>query len=355
MKKRSQGSGLTILLIFGLFWTALVGTFDGLLGCNFYRQVRASHFAQTTGQVTASEVTHHRGSKGGTTYGVSIHYNYTVDGQKFSGDRYRYANWSSSDSQWAHDAVAQNPVGAAVPVFYNPKNPQDSLLSPGVTGGDCFMLLFLTPFNVVMLGIWSLPCAALRRKWRPSDCGGVKWTTDGRRLRVRLPRYSPWVIGLATIGLTSFLATFVVALSGGFHPRFAVVMGTWGLILVLGAGVALWTWRRQRSGQSDLVIDEIEGTVQLPATFSRKFPQTVPLAALGEVEVETIANRGSRGGTTYSYAVTLPCDGGSQKLTEWYDEQRARDFAGWLRQRLKPAEPAAPPRKTKWPDTLPVT
>lgn len=354
MKKRSQGSGLAVLLIFGLFWTALVGVFDGLLGYNFYRQVRATHFAQTTGQVTASEVTHHRGSKGGTTYGVSIHYTYTVDGRKFSGQRYRYADWSSSDSKWAYEAVAQNAVGATVPVFYDPKNPEDSLLSPGVTGGDCFMLLFLTPFNVVMLGLWSLPCSALRRKLRPSDCGGVKWTTDGRRLRVRLPRYSPFVSGLATIGLAAFLALFVVAFSGGFHPRFTVVMGAWGLILATGAGVALWTWRRQRNGRTDLVIDEIEGTVQLPATFGRKLPQTVPRAALGGVEVETVAHRGSRGGTTYTYAVTLTCDGGTQKLTDWYDEQRARDFAGWLRQRLQPAEPAAPPRKTKWPDPGPA-
>jgi hypothetical protein len=76
---------------------------------------------------------------------------------------------------------------------------------------------------------------------------------------------------------------------------------------------------------------------------------------LGEVGVETIAHRGNRGGTTYSYAVTLTCDGGAQKLADWYDEQRAREFAGWLRQRLKPAEPAAPPRKTRGPDTQPVT
>ena len=33
-----------------------------------YRQARTSSYAETTGTVTHSEVTRHRGSKGGTTY-----------------------------------------------------------------------------------------------------------------------------------------------------------------------------------------------------------------------------------------------------------------------------------------------
>src|SRR5262245_42928367 len=122
-------NGLAGILLFGLFWTVLVGAFDCLIVYNLFRQVRAKSFPQTTGTITRSEVTRHRGSKGGTTYGVRIEYDYGVEGTAFHGDRYRYGSGSSSDSQWAYEAVQNNPVGAFVPVFYNPQRPDESLLS----------------------------------------------------------------------------------------------------------------------------------------------------------------------------------------------------------------------------------
>ena len=44
----NKGS-LTGILIFGLFWTALVGAFDCFIGYNLYRQTCARSFPRTTG------------------------------------------------------------------------------------------------------------------------------------------------------------------------------------------------------------------------------------------------------------------------------------------------------------------
>lgn len=350
MNKRGAG----FILIFGLFWTALVGTFDAVVLTNLYRQTHATGFAQTTGTIISSEVTHHRGSKGGTTYGVNIRYTYQVNGLTLDGDRYRYGNWSSSDSQWAYAAVAKNHPGAEVPVFYDANNPAESLLNPGVNGGDLFLLLFLTPFNMIMLGLWSAAFGGLFRKLRKSEAGGVKWSTDGRSLRVQLPRYSPVIAGLATTGIGSFASIFIVGIGTGFHPRLAVALATWLVLIGAGLCVAIWQWLKLRNGSADLVINQLEQTVELPATFDRKQRRTVPNSAITGVTVEQIAHRGSKGGTSYTYAVTLQCQGDGEKLTDWYDQRRAEDFAAWLREKIVlPTD--EPPRKTPWRDSKPAS
>ena len=342
----NKGS-LATILIFGLFWTALVGTFDCFIGSSLYHQTRAKGFPQTTGTIISSEVTRHRGSKGGTTYGVSIEYTYQVNGVQFAGNRYRYGAASTSDSKWAHDAVQNNPVGAEVPVYYDPTSPSESLLSPGIGGSDAFLLLFLTPFNMVMLGLWAAAVGALNQKRRALEAGGAKWSEDGRFIRICLPRFSPVISGMVTAGVGSFVSIFVIGFSTGFHPTLQVVLGVWGILLAAAASITIWQWRKQANGSADLVINPLEQTVELPASFGRKQRQTVPFSAVNDITVETIAHRGSKGGTSYTYAVTLQNRGNAEKLTDWYDENRAQSLAGWLRERIKPDEPAAPPRKVR--------
>lgn len=339
--------GLFGILIFGLIWTAFVGAFDGFILYNQFRQIRATGFPQTTGTVTRSEVTRHRGSKGGTTYGVKIEYTYRINGTTFEGDRYRYGNFSSSDSEWAHAAVRDNPVGASITVFYNPQNPGDALLSPGTNGGDLFLVLFLTPFNMIMLGLWAAAFTTIRGKFRPPVAGGVKWTDDGRFIRVRLPRYSPFVSCLAVIGIGSFISIFVVGISTGFHPSMRAILITWAILLGGGIGVAAWQRSKESRGNADLVINQVERTVELPATFGRKQRRTESFSAFSGIGVETIEHRGSKGGRSYTYAVTLQQAGGNEKLTDWYDEARAESLAAWLREHMPLGEPAAPPRKSK--------
>jgi hypothetical protein len=338
--------GLAGILIFGLIWTAFVGAFDAFIGYNLFRQIRATGFPQATGTVTHSEVTHHRGSKGGTTHGVRIEYTFSVNGNQFAGDCYRYGNFSSSDSAWAHAAVRDNPVGANVPVYYNPKNPADSVLKPGTSGGDLFLLLFLTPFNMVMLGLWAGAFSGLRGKFRPAAAGGVKWTDDGRFIRMRLPRYSPFISCLAVIGVGAFISIFVVGFCTGFHPRMPVILSTWGILLGSGLGVAAWQFWKQSRGHADLIINQPERTITLPLTFGRKERRTESFAAFTGVSVVSIAHHRRKGGTTYTYAVTLQKPGGGEKLTDWHDEARAESLTAWLRERLPLGEPDAPPRKT---------
>jgi Protein of unknown function (DUF3592) len=324
-------------LVFGLFWTALVLTFDGVIVTAAVRQQLAKSFSTVTGRVTKSEVTSQRGSKGGTQYSVDIEYNYIVDGKRYHGTRFRYPDWSSSDGDWAREAVQAHPRGAQTTVYYQPGRPEESLLSPGIGGGELFMLLFLTPFNLIMFGIWAGVWEWGRSRGAVPVAGGAKITTEGTRVRVRLPRYSPWLVGLVSLGFSAFIAVFVVCfLFGGFHPALDRIIPVWVVVLAISVGVFLWCWLRVKSGAEDLVIDEAAGMVRLPQTFGRKRPVSAAIVNIASVQVEKIPHT-NKGSTTYTYVPVMGLRNESieeGKLVEFYDEQKAKAFTEWLRGRI---------------------
>jgi hypothetical protein len=343
------------LVFFGLFWTALVSVFDGFLGYGLVNQLRATHFKQTTGYITHSEMTYHD-SDDGTTHGVDIRFHYEADGQPYEGNRFRYGEGSSSDSGWARNAVNRYREGAEVPVYYNPKNPSDSVLSPGVDGSNLMMLLFLTPFNAVMLGFWVTGLAVIRNKIFNTLNGGVPFRQDGPILRVRLPRYPAVFFLLAITGVVGFIEIFPIAfLGGGFHPKTSIV-GT-ALIIAYGAGLASFFWQSWAtySGRSDLAIDASRQIAELPRTFGRKTKIQVPLSKIHNLKVVTKANRGSEGGTTNSYIATLSwrdSDPAEGQLREWYNESKAQAFVDWLRPQLKIN--SSDTSSSAWKGTMPV-
>ena len=68
-------------------------------------------------------------------------YDFEVDGRPYQGTQYRYGQWKSSDDS-AKTIVASLPVGKQVDVYYNPEDPGDAILKPGIEGGDLFLTLF---------------------------------------------------------------------------------------------------------------------------------------------------------------------------------------------------------------------
>src|SRR6266566_1889232 len=67
----------------------------------------------------------------GTSYEVTILYEYSVNGVAHRSDVWRVRPGSSSFTKAANAAVARYPVGAVVPVYFNPEDPADAMLEPG--------------------------------------------------------------------------------------------------------------------------------------------------------------------------------------------------------------------------------
>src|SRR5215470_6723115 len=107
MKRKTIG----FLLLFGIFWSAITLLFDKLIFVAAARQILSRNYPATQGTILSSEVTHHDDNDGGTTHGVSIRYSYSVGGEEYTGTKYRYASFNSSDSTWAHSVVSANAPG----------------------------------------------------------------------------------------------------------------------------------------------------------------------------------------------------------------------------------------------------
>jgi uncharacterized protein DUF3592 len=323
-------------MLFGLIWTSLVLVFSGLVGYATANQLRAEFFSTTTGVITHSELTYHSASHGSPTTGVDIRYTYQVGGATHEATRYRYDEGSSSDSEWARQAVDRYSVGSEVPVFYDPKNPSESVLVPGLDGGSYMLLIFITPFDMVMFGFWIAGADAVRKKFSKSKNGRVKVIQDGPLLRIRLPRFPPFLIPLGVIGLIAFAEIFLLGFTGGFHPKTGLAQSA--LVIAYGSGIAIGLWQRQkiRSGSADLIIDESAGTVELPATFGRKQRRKFALSEIHGLTAEKIIHTGSKG-TSYTYDPTIRVAGlklEDGKLADMLNQADAEDFVTWLRPHL---------------------
>lgn len=336
MKRQSQ-FGSFLLLVIGVFITALVGFIDYHVMDGVIRQIGSTSYPTTDGHITFSALTRSHSSKGGTTYGVDLRYRYSVAGQSFEGKRFRYNAGSSSDSAWARRAVNAHPVNSAVTVIYNPRDPSDALLSPGLDGSDLTLVLFLTPFTLLMLAVWYAGATALRWNFAPPVAGGVKIVRDGFHTRVRLAEFSALLLSMAVLGVAAFLLTFVLLLSSGFHPPLATAAAA--ICVAYGAGAAAYIWqsRKIQLGGEDLILDESARCVELPATFHRRERMTVGIANIAAVTIEAREHRSRKGAAYSTYAPTLQLKGAAavgETLAEWRNEKQAESFATWLREQL---------------------
>ena len=323
---------IAFLAIFGLLWSAGVLFFDGMMARDFFRQVESRHFPAVSGVVTHPEVKTHRGSKGSVSYEAAIEYRYEVGGRTFTGKRWRYTH-NSPGRELVSALVAAHPEGSTLPVYYNPNDPADSLLSPDLIGLDFMGALFLTPFNAIMFGFWLGIAASLRERiFRPA-AGGMKIIKDALTTRIRMPQYSPIAWALVTTGALGFVFVFVVGFGTQMNPSMGLILSIIALVYLSGAGVFAWQWLKIQSGIDDLVINKGSRTLDLPQTFGRKSRVTTKLDDIQSVWVEKRIHTSSKGGVSYTYAPTLSmrnADPLEQTLADWSDETRANDFKTWL-------------------------
>lgn len=100
------------------------------------------------GKVTVSKMGTHRGDKS-TTYSADVAYDYTVNGTRYTGDRVTFGSVSTSSTARARRVLNRYPKGKEVTVYYNPEDPEQSVLEPGIHGATWFLPAFGLLFAVV--------------------------------------------------------------------------------------------------------------------------------------------------------------------------------------------------------------
>jgi len=268
-------AGKLFAVLFGVIWIGgwSTGTifFDSILVSGAYHQWRAQDFAAVDGTVTGSEVEISSDSEGGTSYKSVVHYAYNVDGGRYENRRIRYGMDQSGSKRQANAFVAAHPVDGQVTVYYNPSDPADSLLRPGIGGSELFLAMFLTPFNLIMLGSWAFAAYALGLRssrdpgqLRVQERTATPYSSDVR-LHVKMPAINPLICGAAALLATSFVAIFAVGFTGGFDPPLALIVPVWAFNLGVAGFAFLYSWQRIRSGAGDLIVDRAKRVLLLPA------------------------------------------------------------------------------------------
>lgn len=329
--RRKPGSSSPIALL--VVWSLLTLGADALIFHGVVRDLWAMGYPQVTGTITDSAVKVSRGKS--TTYRLDVRYTYAVNGQRFTGNRHRYSSRGVSDQDEVEAQARRYAVGAEVPVFHAPDAPADSVLEPGITGGDLFLMLFLLPFNVVMVGLMVM--AFTRRE----ETAEVRPEQREGRLHVSLNDTSPALAGAYGAAGTAFATIFLVGIPTGFNPSVPVALLAWAAIVAAGVYAVRWKRGRMASGHYDLVLDPSARRLSLPAIGDRPARLDVRWDEVQSITVETHTRKTSKGGTQLSYRPTLLLSVGEpsrrrQVLVDWSDPDRAEVLVAWLRARVKP-------------------
>lgn len=113
-------------------------------------------WTETTCTMLSSQVGSHSDSDG-TTYSVDVVYTYSVNGRAYQSDRFGFLKMSSSGRSGKEKTVARYPVGARVPCWVDPTNPEKAVLSRDLSWEVLFLLL---PLSFITVGgggmIWAI-------------------------------------------------------------------------------------------------------------------------------------------------------------------------------------------------------
>jgi uncharacterized protein DUF3592 len=114
-----------------------------------------SHRWQTTEGVIIASRVHEEPGVEGLTYRPKVLYRYSVNGSEHVASRTKFGDGVSlSWSSPARQIVRTYPVGTAVTVHYNPADPADAVLEPGVNGWILSEIAFGVMFALV--GLFSV-------------------------------------------------------------------------------------------------------------------------------------------------------------------------------------------------------
>jgi hypothetical protein len=325
--------GLFYPLLLLVCWTGLVAAGTYALLETTVRQYLALRFSTTQGRIVRSEV----GRGPVSRRGIEIEYNYTVDGMDYTGHRYRYDDHNVT-LEW--DAtVEDNPRWSSQTVYYNPKNPADALLEPGVDGSDLLLLLFALPLNVLTYALWSAMITRSREKSRIRPAGGVRIFKQPGETRVSLAQIPALAAGFYGMAAAAFIAAFPAVIAGGFEPTLRLMKAAWAVVLAAGGAVFVWRALRNGSGIYDLRLDQASQTITLPQMAGRQKPLTIARREISGVSMQRRASK-SPGGLHFSYLPALNrsgLDAESQSIkliTLGWSEEKAQAFSQWLSQEL---------------------
>lgn len=95
---------------------------------------KSQQWPSAEGSITLSEMaTNYDSQDGSVTYSAKVLYAYSVDGAEHMGSTVAFGDYGSSDPGHAGGIVSRYPAGSMALVYYDPADPNNSVLEPGAT------------------------------------------------------------------------------------------------------------------------------------------------------------------------------------------------------------------------------
>ena len=254
MNHRLCGLGVLFILL------GLVGY--GVIQWAAGRIDATAKWPSVTGRIVTSEVDRGMSRTGRTwRYGdiANIRYAYTVNGQRYECEQLRMFPMLHSSDGTPSELVARYPAGTSVTVYYDPANPGDALLTPGVAadarklkGGP---LGFLAPvIGVIGLLMAIIGAGHLWREQRaaqPAAGAADAPQTETPVVQAVLasapaspvrPRTTHWLLRVAatTLGLFFLLVGSLLTVTTAGRPSPAAHPAAEVIALVIFGGVTLF-------------------------------------------------------------------------------------------------------------------
>ncbi|MFK7731776.1 MAG: DUF3592 domain-containing protein [Pseudomonadales bacterium] len=134
----------------------------------------------TSCEISYSQLKTHRGSDS-TTYSPDIVYEYWADGVTRTSSKIDFSAAGSTSDYQAEQAVVNNfPVGASVPCYFNPGNPNEAVLSKDLGRGmwkwisiPFSMTFLLAGLGVIGMGVSARKKAALQGSSLEAEIGAL--------------------------------------------------------------------------------------------------------------------------------------------------------------------------------------
>lgn len=149
-----------VLGCFFVFFTLMGLAFSAVFLFPVVQIVRAMAWRQVPCTILSSEVESHRGSKGGSTYSVAVKYEYVVDDQRYTGDRYKFFGGSSSGYDGKKAIVDRLAPGTQAVCYVNRRDPSDSVIERGFTADLLFVGI---PLIFVAIGVGGIYGVFIRK------------------------------------------------------------------------------------------------------------------------------------------------------------------------------------------------
>ena len=119
-KAPSVGARLGLSLFF-LFFFAMGSLFEVLLIRQFEHTIGQRFWQKTPCTILGSEIQERSDNE--EPFAFTVRYQYTYEGQSYTGSRYRRSDWTSGSYSETQRLVQKYPAGLAVFCYVNPKNP----------------------------------------------------------------------------------------------------------------------------------------------------------------------------------------------------------------------------------------